>query len=343
MSRLGNAKKLNTDSFVTQSGMTYTEYIANKEAMEQGETSKAKRDFKKAYKQYEKAQAGGGESGYWDDLVEGFKTLGSATKNAASILIDASGQFFSSAYNWLSTALSSPTGHKLKIVTSAYSMGTNAVTGIRRFASTQGGAAGVIMGIATGTLIADKLSSLTNMLSGGLTSSRFNGASQEIFQGINAILDELKNPNVDGIPIHATKEVLSQDIEVGEQVVIVQDSASKEVCVDNVVPKLRQFSVQGYLMANQLTLVDPYLVLKPSLQLQKRVLQAYANSRKPVWYKTGDNEFIVCLIKHIETGRTEKGLNAIEISMQLQEFKVWYTESTVRSPTKGKSVSSIGA
>lgn len=271
-------------------------------------------------------------------LAEAGKVVGSALGTG----IVGAGKGIAAAVDWLTSVTDAPALHKLKIAGGAYSLGTNAVTHVHPFINNIGMGNSVlqtVVGVGLGVGASEVLNSLISVTTGGLGGSTLIGS--KIFQGMNAILDELKNPNVEGIPIHAVKETIMQDVEVGENIVIVQSSENKKAVVDNVVPKLRRISLAGYLMANNASGIDQWLLVKPSLMTQKRILRYYAESRKPVWLKTSDNEFIMCLITHLETARTEKALNAVEISMELQEFKVWYTEETDTSNIFGKTVGAI--
>lgn len=230
------------------------------------------------------------------------------------------------ARQWLASVWSNVKIHHAKVISGAYIAGTNAVTGITRFnyggAGTTGGFIAGMLGIGSNPLL-DVLKSGANMLN--------PLRMQSLSKAINAYLDLMKDPNIEGIPIHATKEIEKDAVEIGKQVVIVQDSSDKQVVVDNVVPQLRVWQVQGFLMAIPNPL-DNYLIIKPSLIVQKRTLLYYRDSQRPVWFKTHDGEYVLCLIEDLTFAYDEKALNACQIDVTLVEFQVLKT-ATVSGAT----------
>lgn len=210
--------------------------------------------------------------------------------------------------------------------------GTNAATGIRIYGSSGlseqlqksmswvgnsltnlFGAAGAAVGAATGS----NAGNMSNVLT-------------ELAKAANAIADELKDPNVGGIPIHAEQEVCSQDVVVGKQLVIVNDeNGGKDSVMDNAVPQLKTWSVTGYLTSNPyVTPLAGSLVIKPDLIAQRMLLQQYADSRMPVVFKTHDNLFYRVLITHMDTAYTAQANNALRINLQLTEFKSLVVDKT---------------
>lgn len=202
--------------------------------------------------------------------------------------------------------------HKVAIVGGALLNGTNAVTNIHRF-----GAIGNALTNAVAVL-----GSATDLL----TSAGASGMSiaNSVYEELNAVLDELKNPNIEGIPIHADKEVESQDIEVAQNLLIQENVGNKDYTIDNAVPKLKTWQISGYLMANPYTNpLDGHLMIKPGLVMQRKVLQWYIDSRMPVVFKTHDNRFFRVLITHMDTSYNVQALNALSINLTLTEFVVY--------------------
>lgn len=223
---------------------------------------------------------------------------------------------------WMTTVQTLPPLHWANIALGATLGGTNAVTGIHRFADGMGAAKSTIAAYLTlGTSLLPSLAS--------------SSAMRAIANVANAVSDELKDPNIEGIPIHAVKENDSRDVDVNAQLVITQSSANKNYVVDNATPQLKQWQISGYLTSLPEGL-DPFLIIKPGLKVQKLLLDAYAKTRRPVWFKTHDGSFEKVLIKHIDTTYDPQYLNGLAINISLVEFKVMETEATTIASILGK-------
>lgn len=168
-------------------------------------------------------------------------------------------------------------------------------------------------------------------------------ALQTNFQGVtiapkaaeilNKIYEYVKDPNIDGIVIHAESETCSRDVETSQRVVLsIEDSDDSETAtrkkyiVDNAVPRLRTWEVTGYLVTASILLRN--LTIKDDLILKLLILDSYAKSRLPVLFKSSDMRFQKVLITHYEYEYDPKATNAIKIKVQLQEYKTVNVSST---------------
>lgn len=233
----------------------------------------------------------------------------------------------------ISTTLSTPAGHVTKILVGGSQLGSNAVTGVVQYpaSSVVDGASIPSLAIASATTTAIAAFASTPALGKALNAIFNNSATSKyltpIASAINCLTDTLKDPNIEGIPIHAIQETESQAIDVCKTVTIVQSASNKSVVVDNATPQLREWTIKGYLMSIPAG-IDTYLVIKPSLMLQAKMLKQYANTRRPVWFKTHDNRFYTVLISNIETSYSPNALNAMDITLRLTEFRVLDIQST---------------
>lgn len=225
---------------------------------------------------------------------------------------------------WMSTVISAPSLHWANITLGGFLGGSNAVTNIHRFADTGNVRKYMVAYLTIGaTAILDSL---------GGVGGNATKALRTTAQIANAVADELKDPNIEGIPIHAEREIESRDVEVSKQVVIAMTekdllgsneivaSSNKDVVLDNAVPQLKQWQISGYLTSFPEGL-DPFLIIKPGLKAQKLLLDLYATSRRPVWFKTHDGQFVKVLIAHVDTTYTTQALNAVAVNLTLVEFK----------------------
>lgn len=231
------------------------------------------------------------------------------------------------AWEWLNDTFSSPYKHILNIGAGALLYGTNAITGVR----TQLRGIGrtlyneLVVTMGAGNRVAEKL--ISGMSLGTATAA------------INTILDEMKNPNIEGIPIHADTEKETSDVTVAKNLYIRESQSRKEYAIDNTVPQPRTWTISGYLVSNpNLLPLQADLLIKPDLIAQKKLLQYYIDARRPVVFKTHDNQFFYTLITHLETQYTTQATNAVAISITLTEFNVMevdYSSQAVAIAKKG--------
>lgn len=159
--------------------------------------------------------------------------------------------------------------------------------------------------------------------------SNFTGAIGDF------LMPDLINPNIEGIPISAAKVTMTRESDVSEVPLIMQNSDLRKLNynTDNVVPRLAEWHIDGYLTSfNDLNKTknwplfsrrtDPEagMLIKTTLVLQKEFLDACQLSRKPVWFKTSDSKFKLVQItsKHIDTEATYN--NGVHIAIVLREF-----------------------
>ena len=139
------------------------------------------------------------------------------------------------------------------------------------------------------------------------------------FSGAASIIESaLMQPNVAGIPISAAKVETNREIEVSESMVIVQSTKSRKYWTDNAVPRLKEWSVEGYLTTT--SPLDSGQLIKPSLQWQAYYLDVCAKSRRPVLFKTNRGEFVKVQITNLHTIEEASYNNVIQVSMTLKEY-----------------------
>ena len=153
------------------------------------------------------------------------------------------------------------------------------------------------------------------------------GVTKQAADIMNALLKITTDPNIEGIPIRAEKETGSRDVEVAETMVIAQNDNGKAWLTDNSVPRPREWTVSGYLMSLS-GFIDAFFRIKPTILAQTQMLDVYAKSRRPVWYKTHDNRFYQCLITQFTYEYNPTVQNAVHVNVTLREF-VPLTSNTV--------------
>lgn len=134
-------------------------------------------------------------------------------------------------------------------------------------------------------------------------------------------------PNIEGVPISSSTVNTSREVDVGEQPMIVQSTSKKQYWTDNAVPKLKEWTIDGYITSS-LALDNLYLV-KPSLKMQMNFLDTCAASRRPVLFKDNRGEFIFVNIMNLQTTEEASYNNAIKVTISLKEYKPFKVTNTV--------------
>lgn len=158
---------------------------------------------------------------------------------------------------------------------------------------------------------------------------------------INKILAAVSIPNIEGIPIFSHKISSGRDVELSEQSIIMtgdKDSGKTRMkFVDNAVPRLRVWNVQGHILSIA-PILDYASVVKPSLIHEIDYLDAMAKSGKPVWFKTHTNEFVRCQIQQFQFEWTAEKSTGVAIQMTLKEYAPLFMSTTPVNKLVGKVV-----
>lgn len=141
---------------------------------------------------------------------------------------------------------------------------------------------------------------------------------QEFLSTMAQVQQYMQDPNIEGIVVSSPKLTCSREIELSEHMVIVQKKDQSAYKTDNATPKPRQWQLEGYL--RQTSQNDAIYLIKPSLALQTRTLDAYAVSRKPLWFKDDYNLFWKVQIKSFTYEHDATATNAVKIAASLQEY-----------------------
>lgn len=155
---------------------------------------------------------------------------------------------------------------------------------------------------------------------------------------INYLLKITMDPNIEGIPIGASQITMTRDVDISESCFIVPDKHTKEYRADNSVPRLREWSISGYL-ATMSSFADYGLVIKPTILVQMKLLDTYAKSRRPVWFKSNNGSFHRVQIKHLQITQDPTMMNGAKIEIQLKEYFPIMVTTTLRSSSTSEQVS----
>lgn len=155
---------------------------------------------------------------------------------------------------------------------------------------------------------------------GTFLSSVASIASLGVSSIVGAILDTLALPNLEGIPLYTASLTVSREIDVSEDVYIVQKDSSTQYALDNSVPHLRKWSLDGYLQS-----LTPKTELqtgfKTTLMLQERLIDMLSQARRPMWFKTHQNEFVQVLITQYQFQYVAENMSSTHVQLEMIEFK----------------------
>lgn len=144
------------------------------------------------------------------------------------------------------------------------------------------------------------------------------GVSPEQLQGIFTALEQ---PSLCFIPIKSENLTVKRSVDVGTTMLISQVDQTKDFLTDNSAPHPRVWTGSGYISS-----LVPYhengIMVKPSMQVQMSVLDAAAESRQPVKFKTDMGEVVDVLVQDLQISATTKGPGVKQVSYIVQEVKV---------------------
>lgn len=138
---------------------------------------------------------------------------------------------------------------------------------------------------------------------------------------LTSVLDALKQPTLCFIPILSDKLTVRRTADIGTTMLISQVDQTKEYITDNAAPRPRSWTGSGYI-SSLAPAVENGLWLKPSLLVQQTILEAAADSRQPVKFKTDTGEVVDVLIADLQITSTPKGAGYREVSYTVQEVKI---------------------
>ena len=155
-------------------------------------------------------------------------------------------------------------------------------------------------------------------ITGPKTVASLIGLNGDQLQGI---LDSLNQPTLCYVPIQTEQLSMRRTVDVGTTMLISQTNQKKEYITDNAAPRPRTWSISGYI-SSLAPAAENGLVIKPTVQTQQAILDAAADSRQPVKFKTDTGEVVDVMIQDLQIGVTAKGPGVRTVSATMIEVKV---------------------
>jgi len=138
---------------------------------------------------------------------------------------------------------------------------------------------------------------------------------------LTQMLDALNQPSLCYVPIQSESMSMRRTVDIGTTMLIGQVDQKKDYITDNSAPRPRTWNVSGYI-TTLVPLLENYLVIKPSLQVQMAILDAAADSRQPVKFKTDTGEVVDVLVQDLQITSINKGNNVKQVTFTVQEVKM---------------------
>ena len=155
-------------------------------------------------------------------------------------------------------------------------------------------------------------------ITGPKTVASLIGLNGDQLQGI---LDSLNQPTLCYVPIQTEQLSMRRTVDVGTTMLIAQTNQKKEYITDNAAPRPRTWTISGYI-SSLAPAAENGLMIKPTVQTQQAILDAAADSRQPVKFKTDTGEVVDVMIQDLQIGVTAKGPGVRTVSATMIEVKV---------------------
>ena len=149
------------------------------------------------------------------------------------------------------------------------------------------------------------------LLGTGVTSAALNDLAR-------AIKDISSQVIIGGVPIETENIKMVHSVDIPTTMVIDESSKNKKFISDNTAPRPRVWTVSGYLTSLAPT-IESYMIIKPTLLLQRKILELAINSRDKVKIKLNTGEIIDVYIQQLSIEDNAKAMNASIINVTVSE------------------------
>lgn len=140
-----------------------------------------------------------------------------------------------------------------------------------------------------------------------------------------ALLEALSNPSLCFVPIYCEEFRRERVAEISTSMIMAQAEGKKQFVTDNTAPHPRTWTMTGYLRS-LIPYLESTLLFKPTILLQKFVLDQAMISGEAVPFKTNDGEIVDVLISHLVMTDTPQSQSSVKISATVQEIPYMTSE-----------------
>lgn len=169
------------------------------------------------------------------------------------------------------------------------------------------------------TVVDGASSALSSIAGNNTVASFFTGIAStslnELAQAIKAFSTQVV---LNGIPILTESVKLVHSVDIPSTMVIDETTRNKNFVTDNTAPRPRVWTVSGYLTSLAPS-IESYMIIKPTILLQRKILELAINSRDKVKIKLNTGEIIDVYIQQLSIEDNAKAMNASIINVTVSE------------------------
>ena len=159
--------------------------------------------------------------------------------------------------------------------------------------------------------------------------------------GARLIIEALANPSLSFVPLYAEMVDCTREAAISTSMIMSQSEGKKQFVTDNIAPYPRVWTVSGYLKS-LMPYLENTLFFKPTILLQKYVLDTAMTSRKTVPFKTVDGEIVDVLVKSLKFTTEPKNQSSVKVDVQVQELNYLTSEEGALADLKESVKKSMG-
>ena len=134
-----------------------------------------------------------------------------------------------------------------------------------------------------------------------------------------ALLEAVSNPSLCYVPIYSSEFQRERIAEISTSMIMSQAEGKKQFVTDNTAPHPRVWTMTGYLRS-LIPYLERSLLFKPTILLQKFVLDQAMLSGEAVPFKTNDGEIVDVLISRLVMIDTPQSQSSVKIMATVQEI-----------------------
>ena len=155
-----------------------------------------------------------------------------------------------------------------------------------------------------------------------------------------ALLEALSNPSLCYVPIYSSEFQRERVAEISTSMIMSQAEGKKQFVTDNTAPHPRVWTMTGYLRS-LIPYLERTLLFKPTILLQKFVLDQAMISGEPVPFKTNEGEIVDVLISRLVMIDTPQSQSSVKIMATVQEIPYLTAEDQALEDLSTASKASI--
>lgn len=180
-------------------------------------------------------------------------------------------------------------------------------------------------------------------IAGQLTAAVALGTMGSIGTGVDigrALIEALSNPSLCFVPIYCDEFKRERVAEISTSMIMAQAEGKKQFVTDNTAPHPRTWTMNGYLKS-LIPYLESTLLFKPTILLQKFVLDAAMMSGEAIPFKTAEGEIVDVLISRLVMTDTPRSQSSVMISVTVQEIPYMTAEDASLEDLSKASKASI--